>query len=798
MSLTWNSAGEWDSAVSESGVVHESWGDHTGERIDLGYPSFDRGGTNLQAYWPLDEDSGSTANDVSGNGHDGTLNGPTVGQTGIFGTTSYNFNSSNNEYIDTSWTGITGTTARTWNFWFKSSDDTKDQRMISYGSSNTGEKYDIRCDNGNGNVLRVENEGGQKYGSTKIADGQWHMCTVVFPSGGSDVQDHILYVDGSQETNTGGGNQSLNTGTNTNVQIGRSNFQGDYVNGNIDEIRAYNRELSSSEVQALYDATSGGYLTSGTKSFDVSVKPDLDSLNYSLNGESITVDVIGSPGHGGEETQSVSLGGSSSYDLHWNGEHREFRVKPQLSTASITSSPSISSISLSKDPDDRSDLLCWWPLHQKSGDTFDLSGHKYHGYHESAPVQNVAGKGGLTATWFDGSDDALQSDHSVEIPQQYTLACWIKGNLSEQSGENNYHLGWDRKISLSTANGSNNTRGGILIRNAANDGYHSVWNGDNFLDGDWHHMAATVDRESLTVRIYMDGGEIHSESIPDHYDGSRRLRLGSWTSSYGHTKAVIGDARFYRRVLSSNEIETLYEWGDRDYARPPDSSDSGAVSRWSLDDDSDATTATDVWSSNDGTINGAGYTSTAIRGKALSFDGTDDYVSMPDVAELDITGAITVSCWVKLNDDSSHQSFVSKWDDNNGDERAILFGYDAGDSAVRFTLDADGTYTTVTNVFGDDLKVGNWYHLAGTFDGSSTVSLYLNGTINATGTFSNSIYNTPQVWEIGSLDEGADWLFNGNIDDVRIYDRELQQWEIHELYRWGTRGRDLRKLTVNI
>jgi hypothetical protein len=33
---------------------------------------------------------------------------------------------------------------------------------------------------------------------------------------------------------------------------------------------------------------------------------------------------------------------------------------------------------------------------------------------------------------------------------------------------------------------------------------------------------------------------------------------------------------------------------------------------------------------------------------------------------------------------------------------------------------------------------------------------------------------------------------DGLIDDVRIYDRALEPWEIHEIYRWGTRGRDLR------
>lgn len=93
--LTWETATDWDNAVSESGVVHESVTntDHNDATIvKQGYQlASPTPSTGLLGYWPLHEDSGSTANDVSVNNQDGTINGATVNVSAILGTTGYSF-----------------------------------------------------------------------------------------------------------------------------------------------------------------------------------------------------------------------------------------------------------------------------------------------------------------------------------------------------------------------------------------------------------------------------------------------------------------------------------------------------------------------------------------------------------------------------------------------------------------------------------------------------------------------------------------------------------------------------------
>lgn len=85
--LTWSSASDWDGAASATGVVHDDVGDRSAGTVELGYPARDRGGSGLLTYWTFDGD----ATDASSNGHDGTISGARVVETGIAGSRSLAF-----------------------------------------------------------------------------------------------------------------------------------------------------------------------------------------------------------------------------------------------------------------------------------------------------------------------------------------------------------------------------------------------------------------------------------------------------------------------------------------------------------------------------------------------------------------------------------------------------------------------------------------------------------------------------------------------------------------------------------
>jgi len=100
------------------------------------------------------------------------------------------------------------------------------------------------------------------------------------------------------------------------------------------------------EYEPTYVTSTTGTYTTPTKSFANPATPDLQNLVYSLNGESITLDVVGSPGTASEEVVTQTLDGSTDFALSWSNSHTDFHVRCDLSTATATTTPTLETIEL--------------------------------------------------------------------------------------------------------------------------------------------------------------------------------------------------------------------------------------------------------------------------------------------------------------------------------------------------------------------------------------------------------------------------------------------------------------------
>lgn len=317
-----STAADWDAAQSELHVHHEQptgtdWA--ASDIVELGPPSHDEGGTSLEFYYPFDEDSGTTAYDVSPNARDGLIDGPTVGQPGIRGTTCYTFKPIDNDELETGWAGVGGSANRTFACWVKTATGA-DQSLANYGDQVTnGAKWVYRIDEAStvGNwVPRIEVAGGYLRGTTHIADGNWHHIACVLE--GSDVTDHTLYVDGSVETVDSSAAQAVNTDTLAEpVSLGRrpTNWSGAgarTLDGEMDEPQFYSRALSAAEIQTLaHGDTPTGSLTSAVHTVADAAPPGELTTTSSLNGGSIDVTVFEDTNQDGtaDHSQTVSLVG---------------------------------------------------------------------------------------------------------------------------------------------------------------------------------------------------------------------------------------------------------------------------------------------------------------------------------------------------------------------------------------------------------------------------------------------------------------------------------------------------------
>ncbi|TNJ46008.1 FIVAR domain-containing protein [Tamlana fucoidanivorans] len=165
-----------------------------------------------------------------------------------------------NDYIKVNgFKAVPGGGARTCEAWIRTTSETKNIIIMSWGENVTNQKWDVRLHNAN-KALRVEYNGGGIVGSTKLNDGNWHHIAVVVPSDGAALTSVLLYVDGALETNTAAsGDAPINSSSTNDFEIGRSAAQPDrYWEGDITDVRVWNKARSESEIASSKDARLNG------------------------------------------------------------------------------------------------------------------------------------------------------------------------------------------------------------------------------------------------------------------------------------------------------------------------------------------------------------------------------------------------------------------------------------------------------------------------------------------------------------------------------------------------------------
>jgi hypothetical protein len=161
------------------------------------------------AYWPLDETSGTNANDYSGNNHNGILqpvsgNGPTVNQTGQYGT-AYSFDAINDRiYVENSDSInlILQLSNRSYSLNFKANDVVTRQVIYEEGAHVNGLNIYILNNKLYAGAYSTSNGWAGEWVDHPILPNTWYSVVFVFSNSG----DLELYVDGvSVATYNGGG-----------------------------------------------------------------------------------------------------------------------------------------------------------------------------------------------------------------------------------------------------------------------------------------------------------------------------------------------------------------------------------------------------------------------------------------------------------------------------------------------------------------------------------------------------------------------------------------------------------------
>ena len=261
--------------------------------------------------------------------------------------------------------------------------------------------------------------------------------------------------------------------------------------------------------------------------------------------------------------------------------------------------------------------------------------------------------------------------------------------------------------------------------------------------------------------------------IPD-YNFSQRSQMGSidsgvdaflgaWSDSLNGDRwhGKIDDVRIWNTARTATQIQNNTN-------TQLTGNEAGLVANYSFDDG----TTRDLTGNHHGTAHGVVLRTPS---PSLSFDGVNDYVQTQDPFQNNEN--FTISLWVNpqvINDGSFH-GFIGKQDGLRkpsmwvSPHNGALHYWTNGNTATNI---GDQIYSGFINNFFT--AANEWVHVTWVKDGSQ-YRFYRNGDLVHTGAAPARVYTNPNTsYQFGSVGN----YFQGNLDDISIWDRALTNTEI--------------------
>jgi hypothetical protein len=301
------------------------------------------------------------------------------------------------------------------------------------------------------------------------------------------------------------------------------------------------------------------------------------------------------------------------------------------------------------------------------------------------------------------------------------------------------------------------------------------------LDGRWHHIAATHDRDGAAA-VYIDGAQVSSEGIGviDLVDARTEVQIG------GRLIGSVDEVMVWRRRLMPAEIGSLAR--ETTVIHPP-FFDAVADLRFDGNPGDASNSGNDAMLAGAASFDGEGIRSDAVT-LLNDGDGPPSYLFLSGHSDFNFGASqdFTVSVWVKsdgafgLGGTKSDPAIVSNKNWSSGQGKGWIFAagkdgrwqWNMGDGDNAHRADYDGP--------AGEISDGIWHHLLVTHDRDHEALIYYDGQQVA----------RRNIAEIGDINSGlpvgigtdgafgAEWpaWFNGSIDNVQIWRRTLSSAEV--------------------
>jgi hypothetical protein len=396
----------------------------------------------------------------------------------------------------------------------------------------------------------------------------------------------------------------------------------------------------------------------------------------------------------------------------------------------------------------------------------------------------LAGDTANKAVTLDGVNDhvSVLSSSSLNIAAPLTLEAWIKPTAVPAAGSFASIVTKPDSYSLQLAGSQLELtimQFGVRQRLLAPAG--------TIVAGQTYHVVASYD--GSTRRLFVNGSEVANAPLTGGATASSNaVAIGSWDGAKEFFAGSVDDVAIYDGALAAGRVAAHYTEGAGTPPLPPPAAGYAQtvladipISHWRLGEAS-GTAAADVRGVNAGTYVNAptlGVTSLLVSdtaNKAVTFDGSNDHVSVANSNSLRIASPLTLEAWIKPTSLPANGSYASVM------TKRESYSLQFNGSRIELTIMQNGTRRR-TQAPAGSIVAGQTYHLVGTYDGTTT-RLYINGAQVATTALTGGATLNANPLFIGSWD-GSSEFFRGVIDEPAVYAGALSAARVAAHYDAG-------------
>ena len=290
----------------------------------------------------------------------------------------------------------------------------------------------------------------------------------------------------------------------------------------------------------------------------------------------------------------------------------------------------------------------------------------------------------------------------------------------------------------------------------------------------WSHIAVTL--SGSNANIYVNGVNTGTtSSINNVINNTQPIKIGN--NNLGAIfNGDIDQVRIFNKAITSTEVTTLYNEVACEKTCTTDTPQivPDCIAYYKLD--GNATDSNGSGTLYDGTATNVSWTQGRF-GSAGGFNGTSSYINNGYIPSL-VTQEFSISTWVKFSALTDNQTIASNYVSSGGTSRGWFIRYTSS-NGLQFAFRNSTTDISLSNNYVPNIS--EWINVCVVISATSK-TLYIDGVVNATLGSDSIIYLGNQETYFGRLGILGIQYLNGDIDQVRIFNKAISAEEVTTLY----------------